>query len=327
MSLRSRAATLLLTITLSLQAATVVAVGADVVPPAGGVQAAPSIATSSPEGSVAAQPVPGPVPETASATLEGLPAVLGAAAAGATGAAAGVVVTAPVRAPLPFAMLGLELPTGATARVRTSTDGRAWSAWLPTDLLLAGDDGPDAGSVEALAVADLDAERHTEPLWVGASSWLQVELDGAAPADVDATFIDTLGLGGGAPSSGASSDPEPAVEAAAGTSSPLVTSITGTPMPGAITRARWGANESLRNGSPSYAPSVRYAVVHHTAGSNSYTEAQAPAVVRGILHYHTEILGWSDIAYNVLIDRYGNIYEGRAGGMDRAVVGAHAQGF
>jgi len=98
-------------------------------------------------------------------------------------------------------------------------------------------------------------------------------------------------------------------------------------MPGVVSRAGWGADESLRSGSPSHADGVRYAVIHHTAGTNTYTEREAPAVVRGIYAYHTTILGWSDIGYNVLVDRYGNVYEGRAGGLENAVIGAHAQGF
>ncbi|GAA2646748.1 peptidoglycan recognition protein [Streptomyces vastus] len=80
---------------------------------------------------------------------------------------------------------------------------------------------------------------------------------------------------------------------------------------------------------PSYLPGgkIKAAVVHHTAGSNSYTCADAPAVVRGIHAYHVGQLGWKDIGYNFLIDKCGTIYEGRKGGVDRPVLGAHAYGF
>jgi uncharacterized protein with LGFP repeats len=68
-------------------------------------------------------------------------------------------------------------------------------------------------------------------------------------------------------------------------------------------------------------------VVHHTAGSNSYTREQAPGRVRGYQNYHRNTLGWTDIGYNALVDRYGTIYEGRAGGLDRGVIGAHAANY
>lgn len=65
-------------------------------------------------------------------------------------------------------------------------------------------------------------------------------------------------------------------------------------------------------------------IVHHTAGSNSYTPAQSPAVVRGIWTYHTQSQGWCDIGYNFLVDKYGTIYEGRAGSLEGPIRGAHA---
>src|SRR5262249_58362955 len=68
-------------------------------------------------------------------------------------------------------------------------------------------------------------------------------------------------------------------------------------------------------------------IVHHTAGSNSYTRTQAAAIVRGIELYHVKGNGWNDIGYNFLVDRFGTIYEGRGGGVERNVIGAHSLGF
>ena len=104
------------------------------------------------------------------------------------------------------------------------------------------------------------------------------------------------------------------------------TSIAGSPL--ILTRASWGADERIRRRrKPDYADAVRFAVVHHTAGSNSYTRAQSASIVRGIERYHVLANGWDDIGYNFLVDKYGQIFEGRWGGVDRNVVGAHAQGF
>ena len=98
-------------------------------------------------------------------------------------------------------------------------------------------------------------------------------------------------------------------------------------MPQIVPRSAWQADESIRKEKPVYADTLRMAFVHHTAGTNSYTRAQAPAVVRAIEIYHVKGNGWNDIGYNALVDRFGTVYEGRFGGIDRNVVGAHAKGF
>lgn len=108
---------------------------------------------------------------------------------------------------------------------------------------------------------------------------------------------------------------------------PIVDATNLTGMPRVITRRGWGADESLRSGGPHYNDKVLGTTVHHTAGSNNYTEAQAAGIVRGIYHYHAVTRGWGDVGYNALVDKFGNIYEGRAGGLDKNVQGAHAGGF
>ncbi|USI90551.1 N-acetylmuramoyl-L-alanine amidase [Rhodococcus pyridinivorans] len=94
-----------------------------------------------------------------------------------------------------------------------------------------------------------------------------------------------------------------------------------------ITRQQWGADESMRCQTPTYDDSLGGATVHHTAGSNNYSKAESAEIVRAIYAYHARTLGWCDIGYNTLVDKYGQIFEGRAGGLDRNVQGAHAGGF
>jgi hypothetical protein len=43
--------------------------------------------------------------------------------------------------------------------------------------------------------------------------------------------------------------------------------------------------------------------------------------------YHRDVNGWNDLGYNFVVDKYGQIFEGRAGGIDQPVVGAQAQGY
>ncbi len=97
--------------------------------------------------------------------------------------------------------------------------------------------------------------------------------------------------------------------------------------PSIVPRAGWHAEEEIVRAKPRFAPTVRLAIVHHTAGTNSYTRAQAAAIVRGIEVYHVQGNGWNDIGYNFLVDRFGTVYEGRGGGIDRNVIGAHSEGF
>ncbi|MDR0950132.1 MAG: S-layer homology domain-containing protein [Candidatus Ancillula sp.] len=90
------------------------------------------------------------------------------------------------------------------------------------------------------------------------------------------------------------------------------------------TRADWGANENLMHWKRDY---TRYqgAIIHHTAGDNyNYSKASVPGLLRAIYHYHAVTLGWGDIGYNFLIDRFGQIWEGRKGSIDSQVVGGHA---
>jgi len=196
-----------------------------------------------------------------------------------------------------FTLVGLHWQGAGRVELRTrSTTGR-WSDWKPA--APEREDLPDLGHPEARPTTGW---RIGNPWWVGPSDRLDLRTTGRVRRVRAFTVW----------------SPEVRIPlrrpAAAG--APLV-----------VARALWGADESIRRAQPSYATSVRYAVVHHTAGESGYTKAQAPAIVRAIQLYHVKANGWNDIGYNFLVDRFGTVYEGRYGGVERNVVGAHAQGF
>jgi hypothetical protein len=195
-----------------------------------------------------------------------------------------------------FHFVGVHWAGPGTVEVRTRSTAGVWSPWRTA--APEPEDGPDVGSVERGAPG-----RHVgSPWWVGASDRLRLRTRGSV-SWARAWLV----------RSPASLVPRRRLAAAV--------------QPAIVPRASWGADESLRRNEPAFAPEVRYAVVHHTAGSNAYTRAEAPAVVRAIMRYHVQSNGWNDIGYNLLVDRFGTVYEGRFGGVDANVVGAHAVGF
>lgn len=66
---------------------------------------------------------------------------------------------------------------------------------------------------------------------------------------------------------------------------------------------------------------VRAVTIHHTAESNDYAPGDSAGIVRAIYAYHSQSQGWGDVGYNALVDKYGTIFEGRAGGLDKNVTG------
>jgi hypothetical protein len=101
-----------------------------------------------------------------------------------------------------------------------------------------------------------------------------------------------------------------------------------TTQPAIISRAQWGANPAYLNlPCPGVAPQLKMAFIHHTDTTNSYTKSQSAGIVRGIYAYHTNSRGYCDIGYNFLIDKYGQIFEGRSGGITNNVIGAHTGGY
>jgi hypothetical protein len=191
-----------------------------------------------------------------------------------------------------FDLVGLHWKGSGSVSFRTRSVAGHWSGWHPAE---AEDDGPDVRTHVGWQLGS--------PFWTGASNRIQVRTSGPVSrvrayyvwSPVRRSRLRTLSKAG----------------------SPLI-----------ITRAAWGADEKIRRRKkPAYADTLRFAVVHHTVGTNSYTRAQSASIVRGIERYHVLANGWDDIGYNFLIDKYGQIFEGRWGGVDRNVVGAHAQGF
>ncbi len=229
-----------------------------------------------------------------------------------------------------------------TVRVRTREDD-TWSGWM--DLEYHDDHGPDPGSVEAR-----HARPGTDALLVGDVDEVQVQADvttGELPADMKLAVIDPgeaaqsavekPALDTGTMDGDAAPDPaaDPgadtvATEPGSGTDATdqiELQAATYTPKPKIYSRAQWGADERMRDRSSLHYFEVHAGFVHHTVNANSYTRAEVPGIIRSIYAYHTKSRGWSDIGYNFLVDRFGRIWEGRAGGIDRPVVGAHTLGY
>lgn len=233
-----------------------------------------------------------------------------------------VLASLPATKTQAFSTVGVTWARGQTAvpqvevRVRA---GVAWSDWQQLET------SSDADGHEAA-----NARPGTDPLWVGNSDGVEVRLTatgaaagGTAPTDVKVALVDPRTLAADAAPKATRVPPPRAVSSS--TAVPHLTSA-----PAIVTRAAWGADEKLRsyNGrgcvTPDYDTTIQAAIVHHTAGSNSYTAAQSAGIVRGIYAYHTKSRGWCDIGYNLLVDRYGTVFEGRFGGVWNVVHGAHA---
>lgn len=260
-----------------------------------------SLRTSEPDRAVAASPQ----------ALTGADAPTRAAAAAAPSPA---VLTAPVSTG-EFGLVGVTWtadeqsdPFAVSVLVRVREDG-TWSDW---EALSATDDGPDAGSPEMAAAA---GRVGTSPLLTASADGVQVRVDtpdGTAPTGLEIDLVDP----GTSPA-----------DASLGQTTALDSASASPSAPRVITRSQWGADESLA-GSTVTNSTVKAVMVHHTASTNSYdTQSGAAQQMRSIYAYHTKSLGWSDVGYNFVVDKFGNIYEGRKGSIDRAVRGAHSGGF
>jgi uncharacterized protein with LGFP repeats len=197
--------------------------------------------------------------------------------------------------------------TDTLVLVRTQDRDGTWADWTEVATELATQDaGTNSGG---------HIRGGTDPLWTGQSVGVEVELvtrSGAQPTDVQLDLVDP----GSSEADGSLKTPDIQDIAQAGAT-----------MPAVYSRAQWGADESLRTWDPQYAPTIKAATLHHTADTNAYTADQVPAMLRSIYRYHAVNLGWGDIGYNVLVDKFGRLWEGRSGGLASTVIGAHAGGF
>jgi hypothetical protein len=196
-----------------------------------------------------------------------------------------------------FDMVGLHWRGPGSVVFRTRAVAGRWSAWRRA--APEAEDLPDPGTSESTASG---AWHLGNPYWVGESDQIAYRLEGRVTR-LRVYYV-------------RSTEERVPLRRVALTGSPPL-----------ISRAAWGANEAIRRAAPSYARTLQFAVVHHTAGTNSYTASQSAAIVRGIEVYHVKGNGWNDIGYNFLVDKYGQVFEGRYGGVDKNVIGAHAEGF
>jgi hypothetical protein len=246
-----------------------------------------------------------------------VPVAQSATTGGTTGATGSEVLQSPVTAvQVPVVVVGLTWDGTGTAAVGAELrqhDASGWGAWTPVEVEASEEDGRGGTEPFVVTGADQVQGRLTAAPGDLPSGVRLVVVDPGSSA-ADATAATTSAATTSAATTSAAGPAEGTVSAAA------------VPAPSVTSRAAWGADESLRSGSPSYA-TVRAAVVHHTAGSNTYSAAEVPAVLRGIYAFHTGARGWSDVGYNLLADRYGRLWEGRYGGLSRGVVGAHVAGY
>jgi hypothetical protein len=287
---------------------------------------APVAPSAVPEVGAGAQPT-SPAPgdavgaeQTASPTTSSGPAVpsTGAENAPSSGAELPGIPALTISQPrtAPFSTVGLtwaqdDAVTGVVVQLRVLHVPGGWGEWevLEQDDI-GGPDSPGGGPRPLRA--------GTEPYFTGEGRGVEVIMqaaNAATPQDVRLHLIDP----GESPADSALGQPAVQDQAQAAAA-----------MPAIYSRAQWGADESLRTWDPTYSPTVKAATVHHTAGSNSYSAGDVPSILRSIYAYHSVSLGWGDIGYHFLVDKFGRAWEGRfsgSKGMSSPVIGAHSGGF
>jgi N-acetylmuramoyl-L-alanine amidase len=213
----------------------------------------------------------------------------------ATAASAGWRTTGVVRAPRRFDLMGLVWAHGshAEAQLRARKRGGRWTRWVTLHPI--GDHRPDSGR----------SPTGTDPAFTGAADEFQLRLRGA-PRELRARFV--------------------RAQPAARVATRLARRAQAGAPPPIIPRSAWGGDSVPPREPPSYGE-VQLAFVHHTVTANAYTPEESPGIVLAIARYHRNSNGWNDIGYQFVVDKYGQVFEGRAGGIDLAVVGAQAEGW
>lgn len=190
--------------------------------------------------------------------------------------------------------------------VAVEVRGKRDGGWTPWRTAGADDQSPPAAG---------ESRRGSDLVWLGASHGVDVAVSsaaGRAPADVQLRLIDPgtsaadASPGGRQPHSRAGADPT---------------------RPTIYGRDQWGADESIMSWPPQYSSTIKAGFLHHTVQATSYTPADVPAMIRADYQYHSITRGWGDIGYNFLVDYFGRIWQGRAGNVALAGVGAHTGGF
>jgi len=227
------------------------------------------------------------------------------------------VQSKPIHTSKRFNLVGLRWRGGGEpgVSVRTRRDGGGWSRW--TTLYSHTEDAPDPGRGEPMP------QGSSTPTWVGEADFVQYRLSRPVPG-VRLHYVNVKGsaTGGDRLRSGLRRAADDAAALLPGTPAARAAEA----QPGMVNRSDWGASSCPPRSGPDQG-TVKAAFVHHTVSANDYSRSEAPSVVLGICRYHRNSNGWNDIGYNFLVDKYGTIYEGRAGGVDAPVVGAQAQGY
>ena len=205
-----------------------------------------------------------------------------------------------------FRVLGLSYrsASGGVARVRTVLSG-TWSTWVEPEQQ--SDEGPDPSSSEGGQAGP--AGVISNPVWVSDATGYEVRF----PLDAIDTAVHVVrDVVGSALHVKAATDPDAPVY-------PF----------GIHPRADWNARPpKIHVGMGNPLKGVQMVVVHHTAlPGNNYTQAEAATLVRNFQAYDMDIRHYDDLGYNVMVDQFGGIWEGRSGGLDQAAIGAHALGF